>query len=235
MNKQPLNFDWKFISGFNSSYLNIIPSNAENIDIPHTVKIMPLNYFDESEYQGLYTYFKVFDVTNFNKDKVFILRFNGYMVKAKIYLNSHYFGEFASLYNPVEIDVTSYLKERNNNLIVILSTIEDPNLPPFGYIVDYLTFGGIYRGVELLSYQEKYVAKTYVFGDMNGNISVKDIVSKSLDDKENITHYVYFQDELVAEFKGEQFKLEKVRLWDIDNPNLYTLKTVYNNGVIKEF
>ena len=62
MNKQPLNFDWKFISGFNSSYLNIIPSNAENIDIPHTVKIMPLNYFDESEYQGLYTYFKVFDV-----------------------------------------------------------------------------------------------------------------------------------------------------------------------------
>ena len=50
MNKQPLNFDWKFISGFNSSYLNIIPSNAENIDIPHTVKIMPLNYFDESEY-----------------------------------------------------------------------------------------------------------------------------------------------------------------------------------------
>ena len=235
MNKQPLNFDWKFISGFNSSYLNIIPSNAENIDIPHTVKIMPLNYFDESEYQGLYTYFKVFDVTNFNKDKVFILRFNGYMVKAKIYLNSHYFGEFASLYNPVEIDVTSYLKERNNNLIVILSTIEDPNLPPFGYIVDYLTFGGIYRGVELLSYQEKYVAKTYVFGDMNGNISVKDIVSKSLDDKENITHYVYFQDELVAEFKGEHFKLEKVRLWDIDNPNLYTLKTVYNNGVIKEF
>ena len=77
MNKQPLNFDWKFISGFNSSYLNIIPSNAENIDIPHTVKIMPLNYFDESEYYVLYTYFKVFDVTNFNNDKVFLLRCNG--------------------------------------------------------------------------------------------------------------------------------------------------------------
>ncbi len=235
MNKQALNFDWKFINGFNSTYLNIIPSGAINIDIPHTVKMMPVHYFDESEYQGLFTYFKLFDVDKLNEDKVFILRFNGYMTKAKIYLNGHYFGEFASLYNPVEINVSSYLKERNNYLVVILSTIEDPSLPPFGYIVDYLTFGGIYRTVELLSYKEKYIAKTYVFGDMEGNISVKDIVSKELVDKENVIHNVYFQNELVASFKGNTCKIDNPRLWDIDNPNLYTMRSTYSDGVNKEF
>ena len=65
------------------------------------------------------------------------------MVKAQIFLNDNLLGEFVSAYNPIEIDVSKYVKQKDNKLIVVLDGKEDDNVPPFGYAVDYLTFAGI--------------------------------------------------------------------------------------------
>lgn len=138
--KQQLNYSWYFIEGYNETYLKKIPTLAEEIDIPHSVKILPYNHFTELDYQGVFTYFKKFDCENFNGDFVSILRFNGFMVNAKIYLNDVYLGEFVSGYIPVEIDVSKVIKKRGNYLIVVLSTIENKDVPPFGNVVDYMTF-----------------------------------------------------------------------------------------------
>ena len=42
-----------------------------------------------------------------------------------------------------------WTREGENLLTVQLDTREDPTIPPFGFVIDYLTYGGLYREVWL--------------------------------------------------------------------------------------
>ena len=84
--KQSLNFSWNYISSYSDDYLTKLPADAVKVNIPHTVKEVPYNYFSEQSYQFISTYEKIFDVDGFNHKRKYFLRFEGFMVKAKIYL-----------------------------------------------------------------------------------------------------------------------------------------------------
>ena len=90
--KQPLNFGWSFVNDYQESYLKALPENKETVDIPHSAVKVPYNYFNELDYQKLFTYEKIFDVED-DLNKVYILHFAGLMVKAHIYLNDVDFGD----------------------------------------------------------------------------------------------------------------------------------------------
>ena len=151
--KQPLNFSWRFSPSYQDEYLKNGLKEYEEINIPHTVKEVPYNYFDEKEYQKVSTYEKFFDVDYDINNQIHILRFEGFMLQADIYLNGEYLGHHVSGYVPVEIDVTKVLKQKDNHLIVVLDSREDKKYPPFGLVVDYLTFS---RSISLLSSKDIY-------------------------------------------------------------------------------
>ena len=224
--KQDLNFAWKYVDNYKLEYLNDFPSNHQIIDIPHNVKDLPYNYFDEKCYQKVVTYLKEFDVNDDINDKITVIRFEAFMVKAKIYLNDVCLGEFVSAYNPVEIDVSNVIKQKDNNLIVVLDGKEDDEVPPFGYAVDYLTFAGIYREVSVNVYPKVYIKKSLVSGDMHGNVYIKDIVGGDKYINHSITYKVYYDDKLVKESKESNFFIENRITWELDDPALYTLETV---------
>ena len=117
--KQNLNFAWKYVDNYKLEYLSSFPIDCEIIDIPHNVKDLPYNYFDEKCYQRVVTYLKEFDMEEDVEGKITILRFEAFMVKAQIYLNDKLLGEFVSAYNPIEIDVSDAIKQKNNKLIII--------------------------------------------------------------------------------------------------------------------
>ena len=91
--KQSLNFKWLFLPDFKEEYLSSLPKDCQEIDIPHCAKEVPYNYFDEKDYQLISTYQKTFDVEENINNKVIELVFDGYMLKARIYLNGVDFGE----------------------------------------------------------------------------------------------------------------------------------------------
>ncbi|MEZ4626735.1 MAG: hypothetical protein R2912_01035 [Eubacteriales bacterium] len=45
-------------------------------------------------------------------------------------------------------------------LAVVVDSRERDDIPPFGYVIDYLTFGGIYREVWLEETNEVFISKT---------------------------------------------------------------------------
>ena len=151
--KQSLNFNWFFLEGEN---INILKSDnislIKRVNIPHNAKEIPYNYFNEQSYQGIYTYAKKFDVDKYSSEEKYILKFDGFMLKARIIINNNDLGNHYSGYLPVEIDVTDYIKEKDNELIVILDSREDKDYPPFGFALDYITFSGIYREVDFSSF-----------------------------------------------------------------------------------
>ena len=141
--KHAINFGWQFVNDYKEEYLNKLPNSSQTIDIPHCVKEVPYNYFDEHDYQIVSTYEKLFDIEENIQNKIVQLVFDGYMLKARIYLNGHDLGEHISGWVQVKLDVTEYVKQKGNRLIVVLDSREDKLIPPFGYAVDYLTYSGI--------------------------------------------------------------------------------------------
>lgn len=219
MRKQ-LNYNWEFIPQFEESYLSTFPKEAIIVNIPHNVEDLPYNYFNEKIYQKISTYRKEFTLENY-KNQIVILRFEAFMVKAKIYLNKEYLGEYVSSYSPVEIDISKYAKEENE-LIVVLDSHENDEVPPFGYAVDYLTFGGIYREVSVSINPKVYIQKLLVSGDSKGNVNIKPLIENN-NEEYDIEYQVLYNEKVIKESKTSEFSLENPLLWDISSPNLYTL------------
>ena len=234
--KQSLNFSWSFIRGFNQSYLTKLDNNlVSEVNIPHNPIEIPYNYFSEKIYQDLFTYEKIFDVENYDKEKVYILHFEGFMFQADIYLNGEKLGKFYSGYLPVDIDVTKQIKEKNNRLVVVLDSVENKDYPPFGFAIDYLTFSGIYREVWLESHLSTYLDNFYIHGDLKGNIDVLfDVVGE---EEYKVEHAIFDKNSKeIARFSDASFKLDSFELWDLDNPNLYKLHTYITvNGKKEEY
>ena len=221
--KQALNFGWSFVDHFKEEYLKSLPKEKISVDIPHSPVQVPYNYFNELDYQKVYTYEKIFDVEDEIENKVFILHFAGYMLLAKIYLNDVFLGEHASGYVPVEIDVTKCLKKKANRLVVILDSHENENYPPFGFAVDYLTFAGIYREVSLFSHPKTYLKDLFVEAKVDGTISLKYEVVGNEDIK--LSNTLLYKGSVVTEFEGNEYRLFEPKLWSINKPRLYELKT----------
>ena len=229
--KQALNFAWQFIDDYSDEYLNKMPDSSQIINIPHCAKQVPYNYFNENDYQIISTYQKIFDVDEDIKDKIVKLVFDGFMLKAKLYLNGEFLGEHISGYVKVELDVTKHIKQKGNKLIVVLDSKEDKLIPPFGYAVDYLTFSGIYREVSLEVHPKTYLENIFVKSDISGNVEVE---YNKVGGDAKIHHELIFDNQIVAKSEQDKFNISNPKLWDLDNPNLYTLVTTVESTNGKE-
>ena len=234
--KQSLNFSWSFIKGFKDAYLAKLDKvEALEVNVPHNPVEIPYNYFSEENYQGLFTYEKLFDVENYDEKRIYILHFEGFMFLADIYLNGEKLGQFYSGYLPVDIDITKFVKKSNNRLVMVIDSRENKDYPPFGFAIDYLTFAGIYREVWLESHLSTYLNHFYVHGDINGNIDVNYDINGS--DEISVENVVLDENNKEkARFSGNFYKLEDFKLWDLDYPNLYKLRTIVTfNGETEEY
>ena len=229
--KQAINFDWQFVSDYKDEYLNKLPNSSVRINIPHCAKEVPYNYFNEKDYQFVSTYEKVFDIEENIDNKVVKLIFDGYMLKARIYLNGKDLGEHISGWIKVELDVSDVVKQKGNRLVVVLDSHEDNQIPPFGYAVDYLTFSGIYREVYLEIHPKTYLENIFVKSDIKGNVKVE---YNKVGGEAKISHKLLFDNEVVWESEVDEFKIDNPKLWDIKEPNLYTLVTTVESDDGKE-
>jgi beta-galactosidase len=221
--KTPLNFGWKFFPGYREEYLHKFPATATSVDIPHAPVEEPLNYFNEKSYQGLFMYEKIFDCPNFDKEKqVASLHFDGVMLKVHVYFNDTDLGEKLSGWVPVDFPVSELLQRKNNRLVVVVNSEEDPTVPPFGKAVDYLTFAGIYRPVSLQIAPLSHIVSLHASASMNGNLHV---ITEVEGPKENttLTYSLYKGGRLVKEFKEDDVLISNPDLWCLEQPNLYQL------------
>ncbi len=230
-----LNFDWKFSPEFSEDMIkkNYDDSAFESVDIPHANKELPLNYFDEQSYQFVSCYRKKFDIKKAEGMR-YILHFEGAAVYSKVYLNGKFIGEYKGAYNRFSFDITESVKAKGNVLVVELDSSERKEIPPFGNVVDYLVYGGIYREVWIEEVPEIYIDNAFVrtLNVLHEKKLLSIDVSLSASTSGTLTFSLYNGDEKIGEkstdFKGKvinaKWAVKNVKLWDIDNPNLYTVK-----------
>ena len=236
----PLNFGWKYSPVFSQDMVkkSYDDSKFETVDIPHANKEIPLNYFDEKIYQFVSCYRKSFDL-KINKGKRYLLHFEGAAVYSKVYLNDKFIGEYKGAYNRFSFDITEEVKAKGNVLVVELDSTERKEIPPFGNVVDYLVYGGIYREVWIEEVSETYIDNAFVRTlNVLHEKKLLDIdVTLSESAKGTLTFSLYNGDEKIGEQKTEfsgrvinaKWAVKDVKLWDIDNPNLYTIKVALDD------
>ncbi|MCA9903085.1 MAG: glycoside hydrolase family 2 protein, partial [Anaerolineae bacterium] len=132
------------------------------VTIPHSNALLPHHNFDVSDYAFVSTYRKRFSLPEpMGRRRVF-LDFDGVMTACEVTLNGHRLGEHDGGYVPFSFDITEHLRAGENVLHVQVDSTEREDIPPFGYVIDYLTFGGIYRDVKLRYVEPVYIRNAFV-------------------------------------------------------------------------
>ena len=237
MSKIYINNDWLFAEKFKEEYIfGNIDENMAQVRLPHTTCELPFNYFSEDSYQMLCAYRKLIYAPNEWADKRIIITFEGAAHYAEVFLNGEKIGEHYSGYTSFSLELTSKLKFNEENILVVkLDSRENLNIPPFGNLIDYMTYGGIYRDVYLDIKEQCYIADVFVKPEFTGKI-VSDIrLSGKIPHDSKIRQTAIFEggenEFLLTEKEvGKQEVsvngfIENAKLWDINHPNRYLIRT----------
>lgn len=144
-----INRGWQYNKVFDEQMLSMTYKGEMNmVEIPHTCKTTSYDYFDESEYQMVSGYRKVFVPEDSWKGKKLLLTFEGVAHEATLYINGKQVAYHNTGYTAFTTDITEYIQfDTENVLVVRVDSRETLNIPPFGNVIDYMTYGGIYRDV----------------------------------------------------------------------------------------
>ncbi len=136
---------------------------ATKVRLPHTVKELPFNYCDENAYQLLSCYQRIIEpMTEWLGQKV-LLTFEAVGHEATVYLNGEELAQHKNGYTAFSVDLTEHLLYGQENLLTVkVDSRESLNQPPFGFVIDYLTYGGIYRDVYLEIKNEVYLEDVFL-------------------------------------------------------------------------
>ena len=248
-----LNDDWLFTEQFEDSL--VAPEYPENtlqpVRLPHTCKETPFHYFDESLYQMVSGYRRHLLIPKNWQGKRILLTFEGAAHDSTVFCNGKKVGEHHCGYTAFTVDLTdNVLYGQDNLLCVRLDSRENLNVPPFGYVIDYMTYGGIYRDVRLevkekVSLSDIFVHTAIDFRSSPVTAQITSEITLTESDK-NVTIRQYYMPKSTAAAQeswrllceqtvstdvscDKEFSLTATitapLLWDTEEANLYILKT----------
>ena len=224
-----LNYDWFFKEKMDKGDLTIGNFDGfSKVELPHAQKILPFNNFNWDDYQFISSYKRLIEVKK-DPNKNYLLKFLGIAQRSEIYLNGKKLIENKCGHNEINLNITDELKDGINELYVLVDSTEG-YFPPFGNIVDYLGYGGIYREAYLEITGEDYILNPFFYSTdlLNEEKSYHLKLSFFKNEENKIRLLVKDNQEVIIDRIGtvrrnEDFSgaLPNIELWDVNNPKLY--------------
>ncbi|MFR9503974.1 MAG: glycoside hydrolase family 2 TIM barrel-domain containing protein [Rikenellaceae bacterium] len=173
--EENFNSDWKFILGDSPEYRepSFNDSSWRELSLPHDWSI-------EGEYtpdfptgknngffpEGLGWYRKSFTISKDDKNKQFVIQFDGVFMNSEVWINGRYLGRRPFGYSTFQYDLTESLKFGEENIIAVRVDNSNPGADRWYH------GSGIYRDVHLFK-------TNYVHFKHNGGIFVKTPVAEA--------------------------------------------------------
>ena len=248
--KIPLNGKWNYIIdvqevGYydyrmevlkNGFFMNQKPKSPDELieydfDLAPKMQI-PSDWNTQSEllffYEGTVWFKRSFNYTKI-PDKKVILYFCAINYEAIVYLNGKIIGKHIGGYTPFNYDVTEYINDGDNFLIIKVDNKRNRDNIPTN-IFDWWNYGGIIRDVALVETNKVYVQNytIYLKNRKVNEVQFRVQLNSKVANKEieiNIPEFNFVQkyktnnEGLMIESKV----LNDLELWTPENPKLYTI------------
>lgn len=146
-----LNQGWKYLPRFDEAFLrpDADLGDWEAVCLPHASAELPYNAFDEASCRLVSSYARDIDFGAEAEGRRVFLDFGAVMARCDAWLDGEPIGSHAGGYTPFSLELTGRAGAGRKRLVLRVDSREDPSIPPFGNVIDYLCYGGIYREVSL--------------------------------------------------------------------------------------
>ena len=270
--KQTLQKNWKFTrednSAFSQSTFNDI--KWQNVTIPHDWAIYgPFDMENDIQrtaikqdgqkdaiehtgrtgglpFVGVGWYRTTFDLPDFSNDKKVFIQFDGAMSNPEVFINGQKAGQWHNGYNTFFLDISNWVKNKNNSLAVRLDNLTQMSR--------WYPGAGLYRNVHIITKNKTHIP---IWGvhittpEIQSKFAKVDIntefVSENIENIEVETEIFNPKGEKVAQNKvkssqytsnntiNQQIFIDFPQLWGIKQPNLYKAITkLYKNGKLED-
>ena len=246
--RQYINENWMFTEKFTDELIGEVgpASQMESVRLPHTCKETPFHYFDEHLYQMVSCYQRVLFAEEAWEGKTVLLTFDGVGHESAVYLNGEEIGRHHCGYTAFTLDLSEKLRYGEENLLTVrVDSREDLNVPPFGFVIDYMTYGGIYRDVYIDIKEPVYLTEMFLKSqNLSFNEHTAELITQVSVNKEELGLFV--RQSIKNKRSGEWdvlgecsigngtltlcYPLTDVEFWDTEHPVLYDIKTELIGG-----
>ncbi|GIZ14848.1 glycoside hydrolase family 2 TIM barrel-domain containing protein [Capnocytophaga catalasegens] len=269
---QSLEKGWKFTreDQKNFSQVNVNDKKWQNVVVPHdwaiygpfdiendvqrtAIKqdgqVAPIEHSGRTgglPFVGVGWYRNSFDVPNFSADKKVFLQFDGAMSNPEVFVNGQKAGEWHNGYNTFFLDITPFVKAKNNTLAVRLENMTQQSR--------WYPGAGLYRNVHLIVKNKTHIPiwgiqiTTPEITPNFAKINIKtDFISENPPKIEVVTDIYNPKGEKIASERkkyddfitnnifSQEIYVKNPQLWDIQQPNLYkAISKIYENGELKD-
>jgi len=212
------------------------------VRLPHSVGELPLHGADEADYQRVSGYRRTLSAPAAWKGQRVFARFDGAAHEATVFLNGRQVAVHAGGYTAFRAELTDALTFDGPNLLTVrLDSRETLNIPPFGHVIDYMTFGGLYREVWCEVAAPSHIADVFV----RTPDPHRALVNLALEAPQGATgvdlrvltpdgavaaNLHVGPDALATTLEDLVLDAPGVRPWDLESPVLHTLEVVLKNG-----
>ena len=246
--RQYINDNWMFTETFTNELIGEMGavSQMQQVRLPHTCKETPFHYFDEQIYQMVSGYQRFLFAGEEWQGKTVLLTFDAIGHDSTVYLNGEEIGSHHCGYTAFTIDISEKLRYGEKNLLTVrVDSRENLNIPPFGFVIDYMTYGGIYRDVYLDIKEPVYFADLFFKSNiLSFKEHTAELITEVSVNKEELGLFV--KQSVKNKKSGEWevlgecgigngtltlcYALSDVRFWDTEHPVLYEIKTELISG-----
>ena len=238
--------DWLNLNGF--WYYSITDINSPKPEVFDKKILVP--FCLESSLSGVMKninekqiiwYSKEFEVPEKWKDKNIIIHFNAVDWKCELYINKTIIGSHSGGYSEFKFDITKYLKEDKNEIILKVWDPSDLGYQPVGKqssnpnSIWYTSISGIWQTVWLEPVNEYYIKKLE-FDNNYDNKEVKINCLLNNNEKFPVEISLLYKENVILNLKSTSntfntFKIpeESFHPWSPDEPNIYRIKILLYN------
>lgn len=253
MSRIYLNRGWQYTDVFTDDMKGVPMLDGQAVVVPHTTGEVPYHYFDKALYEKDACYQRMlFAEPAWNAKRVF-LTFEAVGHRAEVFVNGVPVAEHNCGYTAFTIDLSETLRYGTDNLITVhCDSRETLNQPPFGFVVDYMTFGGIYRDVYLEVKDRVHMENVFYRPSLNEspktngmrlerlqNLTIQGKLTTEITLSEDARAMARERRLFVCQFlEGKQISNQplapdgrtstlagQVKIWDVSSPSIYEVRT----------
>ena len=218
---------WEFTPEWSESFMRFEGSFG-SVSLPHTVREVPLHYASPEHYEMISGYRRSFDVPAAWAEKRVFLQFDGAAHIATVYINGAETATHACGYTAFRLEITDLVRPGDNTVAVRLDSRENAAIPPFGFMIDYLTYGGLYREAWLDVREKAYIKDIFVTtpGLTTAHVEL------TIDGAESARVRILDGEKCIAEGEGRSLDIEvpSAKPWNTASPKIYTCEASLENG-----